>query len=284
MKHVRVWTSVRLGCAMAVAGSLIACGGAEQAPSVAQHVDRPGGHRRSDEGELLRCQPLRRTGQLRADTCADCRASKQGLREVDRRAVRAATSRIDPTPFQGFVDPTPDADWRRYHSAFPNLAVGAPDQLRLRVTWALSQFIVASDRKGDLVGSLYWINLLLQQSLGRYDDLLYQASINPHMGHYLDNDQNRPKSAECQHCAPNENFARELMQLFTLGVFKLNPDGSAKKDGLGRPARDLHPARRRGTGARAHRLGSRSSASQPAEPQLGQLGQADGAVGLATRT
>ena len=52
--------------------------------------------------------------------------------------------------------------------------------------------------------------------------------------HYLDNDQNRPKSAECPHCAPNENYARELMQLFTIGVYKLNPDGTPQRDNRGR--------------------------------------------------
>lgn len=143
-------------------------------------------------------------------------------------------SRVDPTPFQSFIDPTPNADWQRYQRAFPDLAIAAPDQLRLRVTWALSQYIVVSDRKGDLVGVLYWINLLQQHGLGRYDELLYQVSVNPMMGQYLDNNQNRPKSEECPFCAPNENYARELMQLFSLGVFKLNPDGTPIKDERGR--------------------------------------------------
>jgi len=98
------------------------------------------------------------------------------------------------------------------------------------VTWALSQFVVISDRKGDLVGALYWINFLQQSALGGYGDLLYNMSLNPTMAQYLDNNQNRPKSAECPHCAPNENFAREIMQLFSLGVFKLNADGTPVRD------------------------------------------------------
>lgn len=143
-------------------------------------------------------------------------------------------SQADMASFQGYVDPPPDEEWRRYRSVFPNLAIAARDQLRLRVTWALSQFIVISDRKGDLVGALEWMNLLQRQGLNRYDELLYQISINPMMGQYLDNNQNRPRSSECRSCVPNENFARELLQLFSLGVFKLNPDGTPERDARGR--------------------------------------------------
>ena len=143
-------------------------------------------------------------------------------------------SQIDVTPYLSFVDPTPSEDWSRYRNEFPKLALSAADQLRLRVSWSLSQFVTLSDRKGDLVGVLYWINLLQQHSLGGYDELLYQTSINRAMGHYLDNDQNRPKSASCSWCAPNENFARELMQLFSLGVLKLNADGTPMRDARGR--------------------------------------------------
>lgn len=121
-----------------------------------------------------------------------------------------------------------------YRAEFPNMAIAAPDQLRLRVTWALSQFIVVSDRKVEFIAVMHWINLLQDRALGRYDDLLHAISVNPAMGYYLDNNQNRPKSAECMHCAPNENFARELLQLFSLGVFKLNSDGTPVRDAQGR--------------------------------------------------
>ncbi len=142
-------------------------------------------------------------------------------------------SLIDPTPFLGFVEPPPQQEWNAYRSAFPNIAISAPDQLRGRVTWALSQFIVVSDGKVDMVGMIYWINLLQQRALGGYWDLLYHMALNSAMAFYLDNDQNRPKSAECPHCAPNENFAREIMQLFSLGVFKLNPDGTPVRSSSG---------------------------------------------------
>ncbi len=123
---------------------------------------------------------------------------------------------------------------KRYQSEFPQLALAAPDQLRVRTTWSISQFIVNSDRKGDGRGNIEWINLLLRNSLGRYDQLLYEVTLNPAMGFFLDNLQNRPKSSQCPHCAPNENYARELMQLFSIGVIQLNSDGTPKRDARGR--------------------------------------------------
>ncbi len=152
---------------------------------------------------------------------------------IDEQFALPATQ-ANLSPFNLYTEPQPPDEWGRYRSVFADLAVGAPDQLRLRVTWALSQFIVVSDRKVDLVATLYWMNLLQTHGLGRYDQLLSKVSVSPAMGHFLDNSQNRPKSNECMHCAPNENFARELMQLFSLGVFKLNADGTPVKDAQGK--------------------------------------------------
>jgi uncharacterized protein (DUF1800 family) len=143
-------------------------------------------------------------------------------------------SELDLAPVMSFADPAPDDHWQYYRSAFPKLAISAPDQLRVRVTWALSQVVVVSDRGVDLVGAMHWINLLQRRALGNYRDLLSDISLSPAMGQYLNNAQNRPKSAECQHCAPNENFARELMQLFSLGVVQLNTNGVPVRDAKGR--------------------------------------------------
>lgn len=160
--------------------------------------------------------------------------SKGLSRWIDDQMALPA-SELDLSLLLGFPEPTPDAHWQFYRAAFPNLAIGAPDQLRTRVSWALSQFLVVSDRKVEIVGTMYWTNMLQRRALGNYRDLLIDLAISPAMGHYLDNSQNRPKSAECPHCAPNENFARELMQLFSLGVVKLNVDGTSVKDAKGNP-------------------------------------------------
>jgi uncharacterized protein (DUF1800 family) len=109
----------------------------------------------------------------------------------------------------------------------------APDPLRWRVMWSLSQFIVISTAFGDPPGWVHWINLLYGHAFGNYGQLLHDVSTDRMMGVYLNNDQNRPKSAECPHCAPNENYARELMQLFSLGVIRLNLDGTPQRDARG---------------------------------------------------
>jgi uncharacterized protein (DUF1800 family) len=166
------------------------------------------------------------------ETIADIQSKGYGAWIDSQLALPA--SKINVAPYLGYPEPRPQEEDQRYRAEFPALAVGAADQLRLRVTWALSQFIVVSDRKVDPTGTLHWINLLQDKGLGRYGDLLYAISVSPEMGVYLDNNQNRPKSAECPHCAPNENFARELMQLFALGVHKLNADGTPINDAQGR--------------------------------------------------
>ncbi len=142
---------------------------------------------------------------------------------------------IDTAPVERYATRTPSqAERDHLRVAFAAKAYAAPDQLRQRLLWSLSQWVVAGLNKGEPAGHTHWVNLLERNALGNYRTLLREAALNPHMAHFLDNDQNRPKSAECGYCAPNENFARELMQLFTLGVFKLNGDGTAQRDGRGR--------------------------------------------------
>lgn len=142
---------------------------------------------------------------------------------------------IDTAPVVGYPGTLRTLEEDRYlPTVFGGRALAASDQLRQRLVWALSQWVVAGLNKGENAGHVTWVNLLQRNAFGNYRTLLREAAVHPHMAHYLDNDQNRPKSAECPDCAPNENFARELMQLFSLGVFKLNPDGTPMRDGRGR--------------------------------------------------
>lgn len=111
-----------------------------------------------------------------------------------------------------------------------NMAQG-PDQLRQRVMFALSQTIVVSANKvntGD--GLTSWARLLSRNAFGNYRTLLREVSVNPAMGKYLDNVFNRKETTTT---SPNENYARELLQLFSVGVWELNNDGSQKLDGQG---------------------------------------------------
>lgn len=150
----------------------------------------------------------------------------------DQLALPATRLNLEHTA--GFPELTSAEQYAQYQLMFLNAAVGAADQLRMRVAWALSQVVVVSDRKTELYGVAYWKDFMVQKSLGLYGDLLVETTIHPAMGNFLDNSQNRPKSTSCPNCAPNENYARELMQLFTIGVVKLNPDGTLMRDSQGR--------------------------------------------------
>lgn len=111
-----------------------------------------------------------------------------------------------------------------------NMAQG-PDQLRQRAMFALSQTIVVSAAKvntGD--GLTTWARLLSRNAFGNYRTILKEVSLNPAMGKYLDNVFNRKKTTTT---SPNENYARELLQLFSVGVWQLNMDGSQKLDSQG---------------------------------------------------
>ena len=122
-------------------------------------------------------------------------------------------------------------DWPQ--AEFMNMTLAAQDQLRMRVAWALFQYIPVNGKVSPYA-MVHYFNLLQRHAFGNYGVFLRELTINPAMGNFLDNSQNRPESPECPSCAPNENYARELMQLFTLGVMQLNSDGSIKRNSQGR--------------------------------------------------
>ncbi|MCC7268718.1 MAG: DUF1800 family protein, partial [Caulobacteraceae bacterium] len=106
-------------------------------------------------------------------------------------------------------------------------AVNGEDQLRQRVAFALGQILVASENEvKSTAGIAAFHEILLANAFGNYRDILEQVTFNPVMGDYLD-------MADSRATSPNENYARELMQLFSLGVNRLNPDGSPQLDTTG---------------------------------------------------
>ena len=108
-------------------------------------------------------------------------------------------------------------------------AITGPDQLRQRVAFALSELLVASDQGGGIEGYpialANYQDLLVDQAFGNYRDLLEQVTLSPVMGHYLSMFKNRKPDPE-QNIRPDENYAREIMQLFSIGLVQLNPDGT----------------------------------------------------------
>ena len=104
-------------------------------------------------------------------------------------------------------------------------ALTAPDQLRQRVAFALQQILVVSGLSNNLAyANAEYQNLLLNLAFSNFETILTEVTLNPAMGRYLDMVNNgKPLTAIDQ---ANENYARELLQLFSIGLYQLNQDGS----------------------------------------------------------
>ena len=122
--------------------------------------------------------------------------------------------------------------------AWWHTTVTAEDTLRQRVAFALSQIFVVSDNVDILAVnpealSTYY-DVLLANAFGNYRDLLRDVALSPAMGVYLSHLNNR-RADPARNIFPDENFAREVMQLFSIGLFELNTDGTLRVDANSRP-------------------------------------------------
>jgi len=126
--------------------------------------------------------------------------------------------------------------FRRF--AWWHRTVTARDAVRQRVAFALSEIMVVSDNVDDLIINPYalsdYYDTLLTHSFGNFRDLLRDVSLHPAMGIYLSHVNNR-RSDPANNTFPDENYAREVMQLFSIGLFELNNDGSLRLDNAGDP-------------------------------------------------
>ncbi|MBI4622269.1 MAG: DUF1800 family protein [Verrucomicrobia bacterium] len=117
------------------------------------------------------------------------------------------------------------------------VVLNARDQLRQRVAFALSQIVVVGDDpfgNGHTEGITHYYDLLVNGAFGNYRTLLEQVSLNPIMGIYLSSLRNA-KANPTAGTFPDENYAREVMQLFSIGLVLLQPDGTLKLDTDGLP-------------------------------------------------
>jgi uncharacterized protein (DUF1800 family) len=111
-------------------------------------------------------------------------------------------------------------------NAFFVNALNGQDQLRQRVALALSEILVISgDKINEASAMAFYQNILLRDAFGNFRQILNDIALNPAMGHYLDMVDN-DKPDPVKGTVPNENFTRELMQLFSIGLFLLNQDGT----------------------------------------------------------
>ncbi len=130
------------------------------------------------------------------------------------------------------------------HMIWSQLAT-APDPMRKRAALALSEILVVSLNGLDISWrshaiARYW-DILVQHAFGNFRDLLEAVTLNAAMGVYLNTKGNQKENVSTGRL-PDENYAREVMQLFTIGLYKLNLDGTRQLDGNGKPQETYTPS------------------------------------------
>ncbi len=122
------------------------------------------------------------------------------------------------------------------------MAVAGHDPLRQRVAFALSQIFVVSTRDSLVnnrhYGAAHYYDMLANGAFGSYRNLLEGVARHPIMGHYLSHLRNQKKILDDEGAvlvSPDENFAREIMQLFSIGLVQLHPDGAIRLNAQGLP-------------------------------------------------
>ena len=150
---------------------------------------------------------------------------------------RADSEADDYSVFPHFVSGQSDfANFREnLNTVWMRQALFADDELRQRVAWSLSQIVVIGPRCNSYaLAAGDWYDTILRHSFGNYRDLLYDISVHPWMGWWLSHIGNR-KADPSINQFPDENFSREIMQLFSIGLWELNMDGTRVLDGQGDP-------------------------------------------------
>ncbi len=137
-----------------------------------------------------------------------------------------------------YLDPKMVSWWNRAlgtNGIYPGGPAAQYDPVRQRIAYSLSQIFVVSDRPETLAvefrGMANYHDMLVRNSLGNFRDLLFDVATHPVMGFYLSHVRNK-KGNPATYTFPDENFAREVMQLFSIGLWELNLNGTRKTDEL----------------------------------------------------
>jgi uncharacterized protein (DUF1800 family) len=139
----------------------------------------------------------------------------------------------------GMFLPTTSIEYRRcirdHYTMYPvqnwffREALYGSAQLRHRVAWSLSQvWVISGVDTQQAIWMLAYYKVLADNAFGNYRDLMKAVTLNPGMGNYLD-------MARSTRTNPNENYPREILQLFSVGLFMMNQDGTLQLDGSGNP-------------------------------------------------
>ncbi|MCC7200552.1 MAG: DUF1800 domain-containing protein [Gammaproteobacteria bacterium] len=162
-------------------------------------------------------------------------------RWIDAELAKPASRQL-PAVEAAFPNPVPagfnvgSLNAPRVEKWFDN-ALHGPDQLRQRVAWALSQIMVVS-QVGALQNTPFattdFYDMLVRNALGDYRTLMQEVTLHPAMGVYLSMLGNQ-KAVAGTNLRPDENYAREMMQLFSIGLVELNQDGTVRRDASNQP-------------------------------------------------
>jgi len=212
-----------------LAASLAACGGGADAPAPAPSPPPPSSTVTAPEA-------------VRFLTQASFGASDASIAEVVASgysgwldAQFAKPQALHRSLLESVIDPAqPQQNYRDFVlDSFWTQAISGADQLRQRVAFALSEIFVVSQLTGSINqrprGLADYLDMLGREGFGSFRTLLERVSLHPIMGLYLSHLRNQ-KEDPASGRVPDENYAREVMQLFTIGLYQLNADGSVKLD------------------------------------------------------
>jgi uncharacterized protein (DUF1800 family) len=171
-------------------------------------------------------------GTLQTQGYAGWIANQVALPETSHRAATDADFAAFPANMQTV------ASQQNRQAAWWKISLTAPDQLRQRVAFALSEILVTSDVASSLSnqadGLANYYDLLANDAFGNFRTLLNDVTLSPAMGNYL-NMLHNAKANVAKGTSADENYAREVQQLFTVGLSELQPDGTLMLDSNGLP-------------------------------------------------
>jgi uncharacterized protein (DUF1800 family) len=170
-----------------------------------------------------------------------------------------------------FKDDTVTVKSEDFNIAWWDHNLNNKDYFKQRMAYVLSQIFVISSRS-DVIsehahGQASYYDLLVKHSLGNFKNLLMDITLHPSMGIYLSH-FNNSKTIPERNIHPDENYAREVMQLFSIGLHQMNIDGSLKRDSLGNliptyTQKDIKELAKVFTGLSAGRAGQFSKPDRP---------------------
>ncbi len=243
----RGWTAQTTLGTVAAAAALTACGGGGSADTPTAEVQPiPGvdtrGHRYTTAASDADAARFLQQAQF-ASTPADI-AGLRGTRYAQWLADRFAQP-PGPTGWQWLEDRGYGAvdNYSYFFSNYPadfmiwSQLLGGDDPVRRRFALALSEFFVVSLATAEFTwrshAIAHWWDTLVAHAFGNFRDLLEAVTLHPAMGYFL-NTKGNQKENPATGRVPDENYAREVMQLFTIGLYQLNLDGTEKTDASGR--------------------------------------------------